>query len=130
MSSIFFFFSSRRRHTRFDCDWSSDVCSSDLRRAARITRSRGHRPGLSLDLGLLPVLGKLSQSLFMQGPVVQRGRIEVRSVGPDQRLDFPIDPNLVKQFHVTQGAVQLACENRAKIDRLLGSVVKANAQRV
>src|SRR2546427_9711962 len=27
-----FFFSSRRRHTRFDCDWSSDVCSSDLKR--------------------------------------------------------------------------------------------------
>src|SRR2546430_7011656 len=27
---LFFFFSSRRRHTRFDCDWSSDVCSSDL----------------------------------------------------------------------------------------------------
>src|SRR2546430_5004051 len=25
----YFFFSSRRRHTRFDCDWSSDVCSSD-----------------------------------------------------------------------------------------------------
>src|SRR6266567_6278114 len=36
MWSSFFFFSSRRRHTRFDCDWSSDVCSSDLydRRAA------------------------------------------------------------------------------------------------
>src|SRR2546430_706087 len=27
---IYFFFTSRRRHTRFDCDWSSDVCSSDL----------------------------------------------------------------------------------------------------
>src|SRR2546427_12543752 len=27
---LIFFFSSRRRHTRFDCDWSSDVCSSDL----------------------------------------------------------------------------------------------------
>src|SRR2546430_7609572 len=27
---LLFFFSSRRRHTRFDCDWSSDVCSSDL----------------------------------------------------------------------------------------------------
>src|SRR5256886_4255064 len=26
-----FFLSSRRRHTRFDCDWSSDVCSSDLK---------------------------------------------------------------------------------------------------
>src|SRR5256886_14900829 len=30
-SVLIFFFSSRRRHTRFDCDWSSDVCSSDLR---------------------------------------------------------------------------------------------------
>src|SRR5882762_5645238 len=29
---FFFFFSSRRRHTRFKCDWSSDVCSSDLSR--------------------------------------------------------------------------------------------------
>src|SRR6266480_5980997 len=28
--SFFFFFSSRRRHTRLTCDWSSDVCSSDL----------------------------------------------------------------------------------------------------
>src|SRR2546430_10214746 len=28
--TLLFFFSSRRRHTRFDCDWSSDVCSSDL----------------------------------------------------------------------------------------------------
>src|SRR5260370_15502213 len=28
--SFVFFFSSRRRHTRFKCDWSSDVCSSDL----------------------------------------------------------------------------------------------------
>src|SRR5690242_21853537 len=27
---MFFFFSSRRRHTRLTCDWSSDVCSSDL----------------------------------------------------------------------------------------------------
>src|SRR5690606_16402209 len=27
---LFFFFSSRRRHTRFSRDWSSDVCSSDL----------------------------------------------------------------------------------------------------
>src|SRR5260221_9937982 len=27
---VFFFFSSRRRHTRSLCDWSSDVCSSDL----------------------------------------------------------------------------------------------------
>src|SRR2546430_3502400 len=30
LAELGFFFSSRRRHTRFDCDWSSDVCSSDL----------------------------------------------------------------------------------------------------
>src|SRR2546430_3218512 len=34
---FFFFFSSRRRHTRFDCDWSSDVCSSDLIAASGTT---------------------------------------------------------------------------------------------
>src|SRR2546430_11531871 len=46
-SAIVFFFSSRRRHTRFDCDWSSDVCSSDLtrkgRRCGRMTMTRRAR---------------------------------------------------------------------------------------
>src|SRR5690606_5089856 len=50
-----FFFSSRRRHTRFSRDWSSDVCSSDLfkieggflRKRVRsfITECDGHTPG-------------------------------------------------------------------------------------
>src|SRR5215204_7222237 len=68
----FFFFSSRRRHTRSLCDWSSDVCSSDLRRTScraragcrrasttptRSARSRSaagseeRRVGKSVDLG-------------------------------------------------------------------------------
>src|SRR6266481_4202169 len=38
--NFFFFFSSRRRHTRWNCDWSSDVCSSDL-------RVRGLRPAIA-----------------------------------------------------------------------------------
>ena len=33
-----FFFSSRRRHTRSLCDWSSDVCSSDLSYSAGLLR--------------------------------------------------------------------------------------------
>src|SRR2546427_5920720 len=37
----FFFFSSRRRHTRFDCDWSSDVCSSDLQLNGTVTDQSG-----------------------------------------------------------------------------------------
>src|SRR3712207_7072368 len=47
-----FFFSSRRRHTRYWRDWSSDVCSSDLDpggrarpRALRIARARDARGG-------------------------------------------------------------------------------------
>src|SRR2546421_3188582 len=41
-----FFFSSRRRHTRSDRDWSSDVCSSDLpaRRRSRTRPRRGGHP--------------------------------------------------------------------------------------
>src|SRR6267143_2714942 len=38
------FFSSRRRHTRWNCDWSSDVCSSDL----------------ALDIGLWDIAGKVA----------------------------------------------------------------------
>src|SRR5215211_4484080 len=37
---FFFFFSSRRRHTRSLCDWSSDVCSSDLIDEATATPGR------------------------------------------------------------------------------------------
>src|SRR5437879_7476548 len=54
---VFFFFSSRRRHTRYIGDWSSDVCSSDLvfgqgtlalpmKVAIRRLRKEGHKVGL------------------------------------------------------------------------------------
>src|SRR5207253_4188170 len=45
-----FFFSSRRRHTRWPRDWSSDVCSSDLLRAA--LRSAPERVDARAALGL------------------------------------------------------------------------------
>src|SRR6267142_4154426 len=66
---FFFFFSSRRRHTRLTCDWSSDVCSSDLAPARlgrarpahgrdhrnpsdrRVVRSEERRVGKGVDLG-------------------------------------------------------------------------------
>src|SRR2546430_4291380 len=50
---IFFFFSSRRRHTRFDCDWSSDVCSSDLESGGTasisVTRTGGTDGSITAD---------------------------------------------------------------------------------
>src|SRR5688572_32863368 len=47
-----FFFSSRRRHTRFDCDWSSDVCSSDLAKkppAGRISKLAHHTTATAVE---------------------------------------------------------------------------------
>src|SRR5687768_17710121 len=40
----FFFFSSRRRHTRCSRDWSSDVCSSDLKHAFFFSGDTGLTP--------------------------------------------------------------------------------------
>src|SRR5690606_40226312 len=72
-----FFFSSRRRHTRFSRDWSSDVCSSDLaarpapgarrrRRWRRAPAARRPPPGRSAVRGssrsvLLDVFGQGAQ---------------------------------------------------------------------
>src|SRR5947207_3753950 len=59
-SGCLFFFSSSRRHTRSLCDWSSDVCSSDLPNSCAITSSQlraviahefGHYAGGDLKLG-------------------------------------------------------------------------------
>src|SRR6266481_4437588 len=49
---MLFFFSSRRRHTSWNCDWSSDVCSSDLKSAPR------EGPALLQGLVLCGVCGK------------------------------------------------------------------------
>src|SRR5689334_24794326 len=57
MFYFFFFFSSRRRHTRWNCDWSSDVCSSDLLLYRRTTSStRQACPKLSYQASALIIL--------------------------------------------------------------------------
>src|ERR1039458_3389098 len=49
-SPTFFFFSSRRRHTRCLSDWSSDVCSSDLHRnVVNFLSSMRRKPGLTAE---------------------------------------------------------------------------------
>src|SRR5256885_3910267 len=92
----FVFFSSRRRHTRLQGDWSSDVCSSDLtavthlhghQRGDRVLEERLH--GLGLDLAglrvfrehLLPDMERLDALL----PAIGEGRSEERRVGKECR---------------------------------------------
>src|SRR5205085_6728323 len=56
--SCCFFFSSRRRHTRFDCDWSSDVCSSDLAFHARRMRRAFEGSNRVVQVGVQSTSGK------------------------------------------------------------------------
>src|SRR4030043_1332539 len=53
-SHLFFFFSSRRRHTRCSRDWSSDVCSSDLMAQAKVAPGKGYHWGMSHPHPSLP----------------------------------------------------------------------------
>src|SRR2546427_11875646 len=82
---FFFFFSSRRRHTRFDCDWSSDVCSSDL----TLTESR-----------LVVVMSLPEFLIHAQGRRFQRAALggagERQPVAPGLEL-LPRLPNLVAE---------------------------------
>src|SRR2546430_3032821 len=90
--TLFFFFSSRRRHTRFDCDWSSDVCSSDLH---RITCSSSYKERnvagveelehvIRCSVDLTNVGIALSRALGTLPPGVRR-RSEERRVGKECR---------------------------------------------
>src|SRR5215211_2628498 len=58
---MFFFFSSRRRHTRSLCDWSSDVCSSDL---------GGIMQGRTISGGDVEELAKLPPLEILRGQVI------------------------------------------------------------
>src|SRR2546429_4348553 len=92
MLGIFcFFFSSRRRHTRCSRDWSSDVCSSDLRRRARlklqqVVRVRPSDAHLNFD-EILPTLNTTRESVYFaskNGTYIE-GRSEERRVGKECR---------------------------------------------
>src|SRR2546427_4344432 len=80
-----FFFSSRRRHTRFDCDWSSDVCSSDL------AGLPGKSSGLDIAqrLGLDPAIVAKARTLIdpseAQAAALVAKRSEERRVGKECR---------------------------------------------
>src|SRR2546430_2972479 len=91
---IVFFFSSRRRHTRFDCDWSSDVCSSDLSSGATklipyttaLQREfqRAIRAWIA-DLFLHQPALLCGQAYWSISPVAQVHRSEERRVGKECR---------------------------------------------
>src|SRR5690606_40277319 len=90
---VFFFFSSRRRHTRFSRDWSSDVCSSDLassRLKDRITEERAKGATVILTSHVMSELEELADEVLflLEGSVRFRGTIEsIRDRTGERKLE-------------------------------------------
>src|SRR3989449_7560039 len=76
--SVFFFFSSRRRHTRCSRDWSSDVCSSDLVVPDRITpaKFKPNKPRPNLTVYRLEGVGVDSAAVIAKRCTQGGGQIE------------------------------------------------------
>src|SRR5437762_9857228 len=89
---LFFFFSSRRRHTRYIGDWSSDVCSSDLRtmgmaRDRNSRRARACQKSASRDQNAQrrERTSATAEGEAVAGDAVTRIRSEERRVGKECR---------------------------------------------
>src|SRR5690606_40816854 len=80
-SPFYFFFSSRRRHTRFSRDWSSDVCSSDLRAACR--GRGGHRAARARPQERAGRLLRRGRWPYRRSGALGRVRSEERRVGKE-----------------------------------------------
>src|SRR2546430_11892756 len=91
MLVLVFFFSSRRRHTRFDCDWSSDVCSSDL---AVVQPELVVVGAVGLAEHTARVARKQERELVVLGP--RRERLDRVRADPDEDHAAPV----VKQLCV------------------------------
>src|SRR5437764_10359966 len=78
----FFFFSSRRRHTRYIGDWSSDVCSSDLRDLAVTATTGNDKITLKSTAGALSLDNAAAQGTVELDAL---GRSEERRVGKECR---------------------------------------------
>src|SRR5206468_4418091 len=95
LSINMFFFSSRRRHTRSDRDWSSDVCSSDLLADGMgfligniyIADKEAHAiRKVTLDGNIYTVAGNNVSGYGDTNPVPATSRSEERRVGKECRL--------------------------------------------
>src|SRR5690606_40018220 len=80
---VCFFFSSRRRHTRFSRDWSSDVCSSDLEATGGLLVLRGlGLPRVTEELAERPVLVAACGGLGAEALRLAAGRGGAGAVRP------------------------------------------------
>src|SRR5438034_29762 len=96
--SVFFFFSSRRRHTRSLCDWSSDVCSSDLGIGTIVT---GTLAGGTLRRGQAVVVQPAKIPARIR--TIQNHNREVEEIGPGARTALSVPDVAVAREKNTPG---------------------------
>src|SRR3712207_4651443 len=115
---FFFFFSSRRRHTRYWRDWSSDVCSSDLRALERASQRKLRRlRGL-----LLAVVGRLGDQrrldAALDGLLGHHALLDVAAGG---QLELDLEQDLLDDRAQAAGA-RLALERAVGdgLERVVG----------
>src|SRR5206468_7520178 len=83
-----FFFSSRRRHTRSDRDWSSDVCSSDLSEECNCFAMRAAARHLSQSYDrFLASSGLRTTQFSILARLKRRGPLTINALAEDMRSE-------------------------------------------
>src|SRR5256885_15786884 len=124
-----FFFSSRRRHTRLQGDWSSDVCSSDLF-LTDATKLRTILRNLIINAAKFTAAGTVALRIVQRGGAL---RLEIRDTGPgiraeDQELIFEPFRQLDGSSTRQHGGVGLGLALSRRLARMLGGDVQVQSE--
>src|SRR2546429_8292365 len=129
----FFFFSSRRRHTRCSRDWSSDVCSSDLSEISlKLHGSPSHHafPRVLRSGGLIDALGPKLGGQKTTHP--ETGEVTLSCPGFNDKNDYdrqtPCDQDFLRKFARDTEAERLHTWFNREVPRCLRSLKLLDAE--
>src|SRR5690625_7382586 len=113
MPVSFFFFSSRRRHTRWPRDWSSDVCSSDLIRASTASLT-GLTADSSFEVGCAFIPGQVHAPTEVPtggaGLAIVRSDSKERQDACAELFRFLAQPEMAAEWHRDTGYIPIVEE--------------------
>src|SRR3712207_5662860 len=132
INSLFFFFSSRRRHTRYWRDWSSDVCSSDLPALPDGGHNRPRsKPGQAVRLPGRRARGHARRAGCCGPPAQGQGlaRAPLRSLGgrrPAAGAETPLR-TVFREVEELAGEQQLVAAQRGQVVEVASEVARVGA---
>src|SRR5205814_1169796 len=80
--------------------------------------------------GRRPAARPAHERLHVVWPVVQRGRIEIGTVRPDERMDLGIEPDLPKESRIAERSEEFSRQHGFEVDRLHRAVIERDVQHV